>query len=139
MTVADLLAELRQRGVELIPEGDHLRYRARRDVLTPELAAAMREHKAELKAWVIQRREEGRERNLTCCGQPDVASRRVIGGGLRSPFPDALPGLGPHRIGPFAPCAHCGTGTWAQYGDLHLCRSCAREVSAAERPPEQAE
>lgn len=50
MIAPTLLAELRQRRVELAPEGPNLRYRAPKGVLTPELLAAMREHKAELLA-----------------------------------------------------------------------------------------
>jgi hypothetical protein len=37
----------------------------------------------------------------------------------------ALPGLGPRRAGPFAPCTQCARGTFATYGDRPLCRPCA--------------
>ena len=48
MTAAELLAELRRRGVKLTVNGDRLRYEAPRGALTPELLEAMRQHKPEL-------------------------------------------------------------------------------------------
>jgi hypothetical protein len=42
------------------------------------------------------------------------------------PWPDVLPGLGRRTIDPFSPCAGCGTGTWARYGDTALCLTCAK-------------
>jgi hypothetical protein len=42
-----------------------------------------------------------------------------------NPWPARLP-LGPRALGPFAPCANCGDGTWARYGDTPLCLACAR-------------
>jgi hypothetical protein len=48
MTASALLPELRQRRVELVLEGDSIRYRAPKAALTPELVAAMTEHKAAL-------------------------------------------------------------------------------------------
>lgn len=44
---ADLLAELRQRGIELVARGDRLRYRPRAAV-TPDLAERLRAHKGAL-------------------------------------------------------------------------------------------
>src|SRR4029453_9945978 len=32
------------------------------------------------------------------------------------PWPDALPGRGARRVGPYEGCARCGVGTWARYG-----------------------
>ena len=48
MTAAELLRELRRRGVKLTVNGDRLRYEAPRGALTPELLEAMRQHKPEL-------------------------------------------------------------------------------------------
>jgi hypothetical protein len=42
-----------------------------------------------------------------------------------SPWPDALPALGPRAVGPFDLCADCGTGTWVRYGPRPLCLRCA--------------
>ena len=42
------------------------------------------------------------------------------------PWPDALPGLGRRAVGPFDPCARCGMGSWARYGDVVLCLPCAK-------------
>lgn len=50
MTAGELLQDLRQRGVQLIADGDALAYRAARGVLTPESVEALRQHKAELLA-----------------------------------------------------------------------------------------
>lgn len=54
MTAAALMAQLRARGVDLQPEGDGVRYRARRGVLTPADLEALRAHKAELLAELRQ-------------------------------------------------------------------------------------
>ena len=48
MTAVEVLGELRQRGVTLEPNGDSLRYRAPKGVLTVELREALVENKAEL-------------------------------------------------------------------------------------------
>lgn len=50
MTAAELLAELKKLGVLLICDGDALRIKAPAGVLTPELKAALAEHKAALLA-----------------------------------------------------------------------------------------
>jgi hypothetical protein len=41
------------------------------------------------------------------------------------PWPDALPGRGARRVGPYEACARCGVGTWARYGAQARCLSCA--------------
>jgi hypothetical protein len=41
------------------------------------------------------------------------------------PWPDALPGLGARRTGPFTSCSGCGVGSWVRYGDRVLCCPCA--------------
>src|SRR5436190_9906991 len=48
MTANDLIADLHRRGVELIPEGATLRYRAARGVLTKQDREAMTFHKKEV-------------------------------------------------------------------------------------------
>jgi hypothetical protein len=48
VTAEALLQELHSRGVQLAPEGDRIRYRAPRGVLTPDLKAKLSEHKAEV-------------------------------------------------------------------------------------------
>lgn len=50
MNSAELLARLSQCGVELVVDGDKLRYRAPKDALTPELRDALIEHKSDLLA-----------------------------------------------------------------------------------------
>ena len=47
MTAAELIAELTRRGIRLETAGDRLRY-SPRSALTPDLAAQMKAHKAEL-------------------------------------------------------------------------------------------
>ncbi len=54
MSAFTLIADLRRRGVELTAEGDRLRYRAPRGVLSPELLADLRSHKLELLAELTQ-------------------------------------------------------------------------------------
>jgi hypothetical protein len=49
------------------------------------------------------------------------------------PWPDALPGLGPRRIGPLDACSICGEGSWCRYGERVLCLSHARERMAGEQ------
>lgn len=46
-----------------------------------------------------------------------------------SPWPAALPGLGPRTVGPFETCIWCqAAGTWARYGGIPTCLSCARKA-----------
>lgn len=47
MVLPELLREIENRGVELVPAGDRLRFRPKRN-LTPELVEGLREHKAEI-------------------------------------------------------------------------------------------
>jgi len=49
MTTADLMAELRRRGIELKADGNRLRFRPV-SAVPPDLRAAMTEHKAEILA-----------------------------------------------------------------------------------------
>ncbi|MBD2329071.1 condensation domain-containing protein [Alkalinema sp. FACHB-956] len=53
-TLDQLLSELRQREVQLWLEGDRLRYRAAKDVLSADLLAAMKARKAELIEFLQQ-------------------------------------------------------------------------------------
>jgi hypothetical protein len=48
LSPTELLAELRSKGVELTADGDTLRCRAPRGLVTPDLAAVIRERKPEL-------------------------------------------------------------------------------------------
>jgi TubC N-terminal docking domain len=48
VTAADLLRSVEARGVSIIVEGETLRFRAPRGVLTDELCTTIREHKAAL-------------------------------------------------------------------------------------------
>lgn len=54
MSPAALLADLRSRGIVLIPAGDALRCRAPRGVVTPDLAQLIREHKPALLALLLE-------------------------------------------------------------------------------------
>ncbi len=54
MSATHLLYSVRSRGVELLPEGDRLRYRGPTAALTPALLTQLREHKAELLAALDQ-------------------------------------------------------------------------------------
>jgi hypothetical protein len=57
VTAEALLHELHNRGVQLFPEGDRIRYRAPRGALTPELKARLSEQKGEVLS-VLQRQGE---------------------------------------------------------------------------------
>jgi amino acid adenylation domain-containing protein len=48
MSVFELLSSLNERGVRVWPEGEGLRYSAPKGVLTPDLRARMKQHKAEI-------------------------------------------------------------------------------------------
>ncbi len=104
MSAPDILAELHRRGIELTAEGDRLRFRPQVAV-TPELRAAMVEHKADLirllgpddeVAWriaamrpqvpptgailVLLARPEAKyapEGTCVSCGDPLVIGRRI--------------------------------------------------------------
>jgi acetylornithine/succinyldiaminopimelate/putrescine aminotransferase/predicted amino acid dehydrogenase len=52
MTIAALLADLRQRGVELWAEGGQLRYSAPKGTLTPAVRSKLVEQKVEVLAWL---------------------------------------------------------------------------------------
>jgi len=55
MNLDELLAELSQRGVKLWADGDQLRIRAPKAILTPELRDSLTEYKAELLSLLRQR------------------------------------------------------------------------------------
>ena len=81
MTAAELLAELRHRGVRLEAIDDRLRYAAPKGALTPDLRAAMADRKAEL---------------LACLAGASPAPIRTV------PAPVAAPEPPPHA------CPDCG-------------------------------
>lgn len=88
MTAIALLAELRLRGVDLTVEGGHLRYRAPKGVLTPDLRTAMAEHKVELLTLLTrgpevserleQSSEVPSEPSSPAAQSPEVLSRKEI-------------------------------------------------------------
>jgi hypothetical protein len=100
-----LVAQLRARGIELVPAGDRLRYRPV-DALTPDELAALRALKADVLALLTA---------------PTLPPRYF------HPWPDALSGLGRRTVGPFEACADCERWSWARYGDVVLCLACARQ------------
>jgi hypothetical protein len=53
---------------------------------------------------------------------------RIRLGSYSHPWPDALLGLGPRRVGAFDPCADCGRGSWVRYGDRVVCLACASRL-----------
>jgi hypothetical protein len=68
VTVLDLLADCRLRGVELNLDGDRLRWLCRGE-LSPDLLNRLRDHKADLLAAL-------RPRPCPACGRPTDARRR---------------------------------------------------------------
>lgn len=125
MTPAALIADLRARGVTLEPRGDKLAVRPA-DRLTAEELDTLRVLKAEVLVL------------LTTC--PAFEPVTVRGGDYAHPWPDALPALGPRRMGAFTRCQGCnpdgepaarteppGAGwSWVAYGAHTLCLRCAR-------------
>jgi hypothetical protein len=53
----------------------------------------------------------------------EVIEIRPRGPLARGAWPNQL-ALGPRHGRAFTFCADCGAGTWAQYGDVPLCRPC---------------
>lgn len=76
MTPAALLADLRRRGVLLSPVGEQLRYRARRGALTPDLAGAVKAHRAALLELL---RQEPLEPDHDLGAAPIIESRERLG------------------------------------------------------------
>ncbi len=64
-------------------------------------------------------------------GAEVVEVRLYRRGGLFGFFPAALGGIR-GTAGPFAPCQHCGTGTWAIYDGASWCRRCAWQAAAGD-------
>lgn len=54
MNVAEFLDELTQRGINIWAEGDHLRYRVAKGVLTPEVTEEIQQRKAAILAFLRQ-------------------------------------------------------------------------------------
>src|SRR5262249_1181247 len=48
-----------------------------------------------------------------------------------SSWPEQIAGLGGRQTGTYGPCGRCAAGTWVRYGDLALCRPCARDAATA--------
>ena len=97
------------------------------DDLGPEFAAAVSRQAA--RAWAH------REHRCPTCGDlgvyhdPETGEERPLG---LAPGPRDISGwlvrlhsLGGRRPCPLTPCARCGDGTFAVYGDAPLCRRCS--------------
>jgi hypothetical protein len=110
-----LLEELSARGVRVVPAGDKLRLRPA-EAIPPDLLERVRAHKQELLAVLGQ----------TARAPADPAS----------PWPVALRGLGLRKVGSFAPCLLCQTGTWTKYAGLPLCLHHARNWTEPRNTPE---
>jgi hypothetical protein len=127
MTPIDLLAGLAACGVRLTPQGDHLAVRGPRDVLTPDLLAMLRRHKADLMAILRQPAAPVAPESPTA-GQAGVdppPAERTIGSRLeRFPFP-ARPCL-------VAGVCRCGSTTWRDVL-IHEGRSVRRDCAGCGR------
>ena len=69
MSACSLLTDLESRGVELIPEGASLRYRAPQGVMTDHLRATLSTHRDELMALLTR----------PAPADPDPAAVRIVG------------------------------------------------------------
>jgi hypothetical protein len=56
---------------------------------------------------------------------PVAVAGKAPARGYASPWPDALPALGPRTIGPFDLCSTCTAWSWVRYGGVVLCLACA--------------
>jgi len=74
MTVTELLADVTRRGIELVADGDRLRYRPR-SAVTADLAERLKTHKAELLAIL----GHGGDPGVAPVGQAEVASVDSLG------------------------------------------------------------
>jgi hypothetical protein len=81
VTADEVLTTAQRAGIRLFAEGDQLRYRAPKGVLTPELRHALMAHKAALLA-VLQEAEEER-RDIMAADEVPAAITRV---GLEEPL-----------------------------------------------------
>jgi hypothetical protein len=115
VTAAALVEALRSRGVELVPVGDRLRFRPASKI-PPELLERLRERKGEVIAILTARPSE------VPSSPPAFRSVRW----WAYPWPDELPALGCHSVGPFDLCAECSAWSWVRYGSTVLCLRCAR-------------
>ena len=75
MSARELLSELRERGVELAPDGDRLRYRPK-EAVAPEFLVRLKAHKPQLLKlleWERRKVEEADRRGLIVrwCEYPD--------------------------------------------------------------------
>lgn len=139
-----LLAELRERGVELRGAGDKLRFRPA-DALTGKDLELLRVHKAELLTLLVERDEcadpvngnpepgpkSGSAAGVETADRPLGVSPRIQGSRAFL-WPDWLPLLGPRRVASFSPCCRCGRGSWVVYGETALCLACALTAETAE-------
>lgn len=89
MNVTALMADLGQRGVELVANGDRLRWRAPEGVMTPETIEMLRRHKAEVMATISVRLPTG----LTVSQNIDQTEECPAGGTIhhRRPRPALSP------------------------------------------------
>lgn len=111
MTAAALVADVRARGVELIPTPEgNLRVRPLSRI-PPALLDALRERKAEVLALLT----------VGSSASAEPAGRRHYAG----PWPDFLPGLGSRRVDFFDECTDCERWSWVRYGRIVLCLACA--------------
>jgi hypothetical protein len=107
MTLTVLLQELRQRRVTLQPEGDTLRCRYPKGTMTDDMRAAIRQHKGELLALLLQAspqapvREDAEER----------AAMYEFDGGMTRRAAERLAAHG-HVVG-LPACAQCNGMAYA--------------------------
>ena len=113
MTPSALLAELRVRGVELVPVGCRIRFRPASKV-PPELLTCLRQHKAEVLLLLTAQ---------TPTSTASHVSTRPLTWAY--PWPDEL-SVGRRSVGPFEACTDCSAWSWVRYGGVVLCLACAK-------------
>jgi hypothetical protein len=123
LTATELLSDLDRQGIHLLPDGDRLKIKGPKGVLTDSLQSAIQEHKAEL---------------LQLLASHETAAPGPLSD-PPSPYPwqEHLADLLDLSHFPLLPCEECGGRNFAKGRVKHgprqwLCRNCIRPLTQAE-------
>jgi len=97
MTAVEVLQTLQTRDIQLMVEGDQLRYDAPEDAITDEVLALLRQHKAALLAWLAQP-APANDAAATAPSTQEVCPEQVHASLLPPPYPGSPVGA-PFRPG----------------------------------------
>jgi hypothetical protein len=111
MTVGEVFHRLQTRDIQLMVEGDQLRYDAPGDAITDEVLALLRQHKAALLAWLAQP-APANDAAATAPSTQEVCPEQAHASLLPPPYPGSPLGA------PFRP----GDRVWLYRWDDHAPR-----------------